>query len=76
MSEQNIVAGAAFDIPDSRRSKLAAVVGSSLIGTAIEFYDFFIYGTAAALVFPRVFFPTLSPYAGLMAAYATLAIRF
>lgn len=76
MSEQNIVADGAIDIPARGRSKLATVVGSSLIGTTIEFYDFFIYGTAAALVFPRVFFPTLSPYAGIMAAYATLAIPF
>jgi hypothetical protein len=65
MGGQSVVADPAFLVPDSRRSKLAAVVGSSLIGTAIEFNDFFIYGTAAALVFPRVFFPTLSPYAGI-----------
>ncbi|WP_426413676.1 MFS transporter [Bradyrhizobium ganzhouense] len=76
MSEQNLVADGAIDIPARSRSKLATVVGSSLVGTTIEFYDFFIYGTAAALVFPRVFFPTLSPYAGIMAAYATLAIPF
>src|ERR1700722_3075214 len=76
MSEQNLVANNAFDIPQRQSSTLAAVVGSSLIGTTIEFFDFFIYGTAAALVFPRVFFPTLSPYAGIMAAYATLAIPF
>ncbi|MGY0574472.1 hypothetical protein ACTGJ9_028160 [Bradyrhizobium sp. RDM12] len=75
MSEQDLVADGAIDTPARSRSKLATVVGSSLIGTTIEFYDFFIYGTAAALVFPRVFFPTLSPYAGIMAAYATLAIR-
>ncbi|MDR3440462.1 MFS transporter [Telmatospirillum sp.] len=58
------------------RKKLITVVGSSLIGTAVEFYDFFIYGTAAAIVFPRLFFPNLSPLAGLLAAYATLAITF
>jgi len=64
--------------PDSDRSQreLRTVVGSSLIGTTIEFYDFFIYGTAAALVFPKLFFPNFSPLAGILAAYATLAIPF
>ena len=45
-------------------------------GTTIEFYDFFIYGTAAALVFGTVFFPALGPAAGTVAAIATFAVAF
>ncbi|MBK6007949.1 MHS family MFS transporter [Ramlibacter ginsenosidimutans] len=61
---------------DKAARQLRTVLGSSLLGTTIEFYDFFIYGTAAALVFPKLFFPTFSPLAGILAAYATLAIPF
>ena len=49
---------------------------ASCVGTTIEFYDFFIYGTAAALVFPKVFFPALGPAAGTIAAFATFAVAF
>ena len=52
------------------------VVVASFIGTAIEWYDFFLYGTAAALVFNRLFFPNFDPIAGTMAAFATYAVGF
>lgn len=55
---------------------VARVVAASFIGTAIEWYDFFLYGTAAALVFNRLFFPNADPVAGTMAAFGTYAIGF
>ncbi|WP_406632271.1 MFS transporter [Amycolatopsis sp. WGS_07] len=52
----------------------AALAGS--IGTTIEWYDFFLYNTAAALVFPHLFFPASSSYAGVMQSFATYAVGF
>jgi MFS family permease len=57
--------------PSARR-----VLAASLIGTAVEFYDFYIYATAASLVFGPLFFPSDSPSAQLLAAFASLAIAF
>jgi MFS family permease len=57
--------------PSGRRIAIA-----SFVGTAIEFYDFYIYGTAAALVFGAVFFPSFSPLAGTLASLATFAVGF
>ncbi len=52
------------------------ILAASLIGTAVEFYDFYIYATAASLVFGKLFFPASSPSAQLMSAYATFALAF
>jgi MHS family shikimate/dehydroshikimate transporter-like MFS transporter len=49
---------------------------ASMIGTSIEWYDFFIFGTASALVFGRLFFPTFSELAGTLAAFASFAVGF
>lgn len=71
-AEQASAAPAATD----QRSNARRAVTSSFVGTAIEWYDFFIYGTAAALVFGPQFFPSDSELAGTLAAFATLAVGF
>ena len=52
--------------PVSQRVQVRRAAMASTIGTTIEWYDFFLYGTAAALVFPKLFFPASSAYAGTM----------
>jgi metabolite-proton symporter len=52
------------------------VVGASLIGTTVEWYDYFLYGTAAALVFGKVFFPHSDPLTGTLLSFLTYAIGF
>ncbi|MGH3245752.1 MAG: MFS transporter [Trebonia sp.] len=59
---------------DRRQVRLAAL--SSVVGTSIEWYDFFLYGTAAAIVFPQVFFPHSSAYSGTLESFATYAVGF
>lgn len=54
----------------------AQVLFASLIGTTIEFFDFYIYATAAVLVFPRLFFPASDPNTATLASLATFAIAF
>ena len=62
--------------PEPSPNSVRRVVLASFIGTAIEWYDFFLYGSAAALVFNKLFFPNIDPLAGTMAAFATYAVGF
>lgn len=52
------------------------VIIASLVGTSLEWYDFFLYGSAAALVFNKLFFPSFDPLVGVLLAFATYAVGF
>jgi metabolite-proton symporter len=59
-----------------RPSSVRRVVTASLVGTSLEWYDFFLYGSAAALVFNKLFFPTFDPLTGTLLAFTTYAVGF
>ncbi|MCP1471703.1 metabolite-proton symporter [Sphingobium sp. OAS761] len=61
---------------ETSMKELRTVVGASLIGTMIEWFDFFIYGVASALVFNRLFFPSFEPIIGTLLAFSTYALGF
>lgn len=54
----------------------ARIAGAAFVGTALEWYDYFLFGTAAALVFNRLFFTDLDPTAATLAAFATFGVGF
>jgi metabolite-proton symporter len=60
----------------TRQNSAAQVLIASMIGTTIEFFDFYIYATAAVLVFPKLFFPSVNPASAILASFATFAIAF
>ena len=66
--------------PDSpatvQPSSVHRIIAASLVGTSLEWYDFFIYGTAAALVFNQLFFPSFEPLVGTLLAFTTYAVGF
>ena len=57
-------------------SGMPEIVGASVVGTMIEWYDFLLYGTAAALVFNKLFFPSFDPFVGTLAAFGSYAVGF
>ncbi|PBD15156.1 MFS transporter [Mycobacterium avium subsp. hominissuis] len=61
---------------EQQRRRLRIVVAASLLGTTVEWYDFFLYATAAGLVFNKVFFPNESSLVGTLLAFATFAVGF
>ncbi|GGU60684.1 MFS transporter [Streptomyces daghestanicus] len=64
------------DVRAVKAPSMPRLATAALAGTAIEFYDFFVYGTAAALVLGPLFFPTVSPLAGTLAAFGTFGVGF
>jgi len=58
------------------QNSIVKVVFASLVGTAVEWYDFFLYGSAAALVFGKLFFPSSDPVTGTLLAFGTYALGF
>src|ERR1700753_3609836 len=64
------------DSPTKSERGLASTIAASTIGTIVEWYDFILYGTAAALIFNRLFFPQFDPVAGTIASFAAYAVGF
>jgi MFS family permease len=77
MSQSNRTGGPAVVINTAADvTPMKRVAAACLVGSTIEYYDFVIYGTAAALVFPSVFFPHLSPAMATIASMGTFATAF
>jgi metabolite-proton symporter len=64
------------DVKRQPRQSIAKVAGASLAGTTLEFYDHFIYGSAAALVFPKLFFPQADPLMSTLLSFASYGVAF
>jgi MFS family permease len=74
MSQINTLSADTHEVVGVRAPKLAAL--AAWIGSALEYYDFFIYGTAAALVFPKIFFPSTNPQMAMLASFATFGVAY
>jgi MFS family permease len=67
---------AAAPPPARSPKRVRRAIAASTVGTALEWYDFYIYGTAAALVFPTLYFPSSNPHVALIASFATFGVGF
>jgi len=77
VTDRTVVREASLTInPAERRRQVVRAVVASAVGTSIEWYDFFLYGVAAALVFPQKFFPRSDPYIGTLLAFTTYFVGF
>src|SRR3569833_2361062 len=61
---------------DEHKAALRKAVIAATVGTTIEWYDFFLYSTAAGLIFPKLFFPNQDPLTGTLAAFGTYFVGF
>lgn len=76
MATSTLTPAAAGETEAERRKRLRTVVAASLLGTTVEWYDFFLYATAASLVFNQLFFPDQSSFVGTLLSFATFAVGF
>ncbi len=76
MSHSSATHAQVLAVPEESPDEVRRVVIASTIGTIIEWYDFLIYGTAAALVFGKLFFPAADPFVGTLAALGSAAVGF
>ena len=63
-------------MPDDEKRTIRKVAAAAFVGSTVEWYDFFLYGSAAALVFGDLFFPDADPTIGVLAAFATFGVGF
>src|SRR5438067_2797520 len=75
IDEGSMKPATATDAPVGKRAVVEAVIAST-VGTTIEWYDFFLYGVMAALVFPRLFFPDVDPFFGQILSFLTFTAGF